>query len=271
MNPEMFHFTAQPRLERPSFIIGWTRDIGGVSSITTEYLTTVMDADSFCQIDPAGFFPVSGVSVEDDIAQFPESRFFNSERDNVVILRSDEPQSHRYRFLNAVLDLAEHYGGAEALYTINGVASMIPHSADRRVFGVFNDPALQARLLPSITANMDWQGPPHTSTYLLWLAKNRHIPGAGLWFEVPFYLANYEDARAIKAAAQLLNEAIGADYDVSELDEDILDQDEMLEQLREDNPEVDARIRALEEGETLNQQEQVELAEAVQSALKGQD
>jgi len=256
-------------VERPSLIVGWTKDIGAVSRGVVDTLADAPGARGFGQIQPAGFFPIGGVTVEDDVAQFPESRLFCNERSNVVILRSDEPQYRKYEFLNTVLDLAEHYRG-EALYTINGIASMIPHMATRRMFMVSNDPVLQRELRRFVPAGLAWQGPPHTSTYLLWLAKNRHLPGVGLWAEVPFYLADSEDFQAIKTAVSLLARIFGWDYDFDELDRRIAEQDETLAQLRGEDPEIDTRIRILEQGETLDRDEQRDLVEAVQGALKEQ-
>ncbi len=86
MNPDMFRFTSRPQTEKSSLVIGWTRDTGNVSGGTAEYVVDASDADSFCQIEPADFFPVGGVTVEDDIAQFPESRFFYDQTSNLVIL-----------------------------------------------------------------------------------------------------------------------------------------------------------------------------------------
>ncbi len=37
MNPQMFRFTSQPVLEKTSFIIGWTKDAGAVSSRAAEW------------------------------------------------------------------------------------------------------------------------------------------------------------------------------------------------------------------------------------------
>lgn len=268
MNPEVFHFTSQPHLHKPSFLVGWTKDTGAVSPGAMDFLTDLSGADSFCRIEPANFFAVGGVTVEDNIARFPQSTFFSNERSNLVILQSDEPQSHKYEFLNAVLDLAEHYGGAETLYTVNGVASMISHTMDRRAFLVSNDVAVQKRLRRFVSAPMTWQGPPHTSTYLLWLAARRHLPGAGLWFEVPFYLAGQEDFRSIKAAVSLLGRILGWEYDLSEFDRHITAQDEALTQLRQEYPEIDAKLQILEQGERLDTEEQQELMAAVENALK---
>ncbi len=268
MNPDMFRFASRPQIEKSSLLVGWTRDTGDVSRGTAEYVVNESDAESFCQIEPAEFFPVGGVTVEDDIAQFPESRFFYDQASDLVILRTDEPQSHRYDFLNGIIDFARHHGRAEALYTINGIASLIPHTAGRRVLGVFNDPLIQRKLQAFVPAGMTWQGAPHTSTYLLWLARNKHLYGAGLWIEVPFYLADYEDFWSIKAAVSLLAILFGQDWDLTELDQLIAGEDELLAELREDDRDIDIKIRNLELGEALGRQEQLELAEAVREALK---
>jgi len=251
-------------------LVGWTRDIGAVSRGVADFLADVPGTRPFGQIKPVDFFPVGGVTVKDDVAEFPRSELLCNERNNVVILRSDEPQSRRYEFLNGVLDLVEQYNGAEALYAVNGIASLIPHTATRRVFLVSNDPALQRELRRLVPGGLAWQGPPHTSIYLLWLAKNRHLPGAGLWVEVPFYLVDSEDFQAIKTGVSLLGRILGWQYDLDDLDQRIAEQDETLTLLREQDLEIDTKIRILEQGETLGRDEQQELVEAVQGALKGQ-
>jgi predicted ATP-grasp superfamily ATP-dependent carboligase len=270
MNLEMFRLTARPHLEKPSLIVGWTKDIGAVSRGVADFLADAPGASGFGQIKPVGFFPVGGVTIEEDVAQFSQGRLFSNEHSNLVILRSDEPQSRKHEFLSGILDLAEHYNGAEALYTINGVASMIPHTATRRAFLVSNDPVMLRELRRFVPAGLAWQGPPHTSTYLLWLAKDRHLPGVGLWIEVPFYLADSEDFQAIKTGVSVLSRIFGWDYDLDDLDQRIIEQDETLAQLRAEDPEIDAKIRILEQGESLSREEQRELVEAVQGALREQ-
>jgi proteasome assembly chaperone (PAC2) family protein len=255
-------------MEQSSFIVGWTRDIGAVSRLAADYLIKTSGGSSFCQIEPTGFYPVGGVNVLDDVAQFPQGRFFHSQSRSAVILRGDEPQSDRYEFLNAVLDLAQHDAKATALYTINGIAALTAHTTARRIFGVFNDVAMQRKLQQLVPADANWQGPPHMSTYLLWLAGQRHLPGVSLWVEVPFYLSDYEDHQSVKAAVSLLSMMLGWELDLGELDRLADDQDHKLAQL-EDDPEIREKIRALEDGEPLGRQEQEELIEAVGSALKG--
>lgn len=274
---ELFRFTSRPRLKKPSFVIGWTDDIGDVSGLTADHLIKASNGADFCQIEPADFYPVGGVNVIDDVARFPQGRFFYSESNPVVVLRADQPQSNRYEFLSAVLDLAEHYGKsdlgepsrAEALYTVNGITALTAHTAARRVFGVFSDAATLRRLQPLVPANANWQGPPHVSTYLLWLAGQRHLPGVGLWVEVPFYLADYQDYQSVRAAMSVLSMILGWDFDLGEIDRLAGEQDEKLSQL-EDDPETADMLRALEEGQSLDRQEQTQLIEAAGNILSGQ-
>ena len=273
---ELFRFNSRPRLKRSSFVIGWTKDTGAVSPLMADYLIKASNSNDFCQIEPADFYPVGGVTVTDDIARFPQSRFFYSERNPVVILRADEPQSNRYEFLSAVLDLAEHYGKtdlrepsrAEAIYTVNGITALTAHTTARHVFGIFNDDILQRSLRQFVPAGANWQGPPHVSTYLLWLAGRRHLPGVGLWVEVPFYLADYEDYESVKAAVSLLSTMLGWDLDLGELNRLAAKQEEKLAELESD-PGIADMIHTLEEGQSLDKQEQTELIEAAGNALYG--
>lgn len=120
----------------------------------------------------------------------------------------------------------------------------------------------------SLSRSANWQGPPHVSTYLLWLAGQRHLPGAGLWVEVPFYLADYEDYQSIKAAVSLLSLMLGWDVDLGELNRLAAEQDEKLAQLQSE-PGIADMIHALEEGQSLDRQQQTELIEAAGTVLKG--
>jgi proteasome assembly chaperone (PAC2) family protein len=264
---DVLRFIWRPKLKGTPFIIGWTKDTGAVARLTADYLIEASNGSGFCQIEPTAFYSLGGVPVTDDVAQFPQSRFFHSPSNRIVVLRADEPQSNRYEFLNAVLDLADQDGRAQALYTVNGIAALNPHSIARRVSGIFNAPALQRKLQQWVPSDLSWQGPPHTSTYLLWLAGRRHLPGAGLWVEVPFYLADYEDYQSVKVVVSLLSMILGLEIDLTRLDRLATDQDARLAQLLDD-PQTAQKIRALERGESLDRQDQLDLIEAAGNALK---
>jgi len=268
MTKDLFRFTAEYRFEKPLLIAGWTKDSGALSPRTIDYLNRRIKGQSFCAIDPSGFFSLAGVAIENNVAQFPERGFYYSHEKNLVLFKADEPQFQRYQFLSAILDVAEHYCKAERLYTVNGVISSIAHTSRRHIFAVFNQPGVQKDLRGHGLVNMTWQGPPHLSTYLLWLAKRRNIAGTSLWVEVPFYLAGWEDLQSLKTTLSFFSKRIALDIDLENLNQQIDNQNQLLAQLRENDQEINQYISGLESGLSLSEEEQMQLIKGVSEFFK---
>ncbi len=257
-----------PKLHSPSLIVGWqTRDVGKLGSKVIDFLNEKLGGREVAEIKPLGFFPFGGIRFKDDLVQVPESKFWACENDNVLIFRSDEPVFDHYQFLNSVLDFAESYCHAKELYTLSGVVSFIAHTSPRRILTVFNKPELKKSLQGYRLENMSWEGPPAISSYLLWLAKKRGIPGVSLWPEIPFYLATGEDPQAIKLTLSFLNKRFNLDLNLGEFDLEIRDLSEKMAELRKEDAEVDKYISQLESGLRLNEEEQLQLAEKVYELL----
>lgn len=268
MTEGTFRLTAEPRLEKPSLIVGWTQDAGRLGAGVINYLNAKIKGESFCQIEAAEFFALNSIAVENDVAQFPASTFYHGTPNNLALFKADEPQLQKNHFLNAILDVAEHYCKVEQIYTVNGIVSSIAHTSPRRILAVFNQPQIQKQLRSYNLENMTWQGRPHLSTYLLWLAKNRDIPAAGLWVEVPFYLATCRDFQSLKTVADFFVRKITPDLSIEDLDEKIDRQNLMLSQLRRENSEVDRSIAELESGLSLNEEQQMQLIKITNDLLQ---
>lgn len=258
----------QPHFENPSLIVGWNQDSGKLSPRVIDYLSQKINGESFCDIEPVGFFSLAGVAIENNVAQFCQSRFYYSQRSDLLIFKSNEPQFERYKFLNALLDMAVHYCKIKELFTINGTISAIAHTNSRKILAVFNQPEFAKQFKDYPLEKMNWQGPPAISSYLLWIAKNRGIPGVSLWTEIPFYLGACEDFRAIKLTLSFLNKRFNLGMDFGELNQQIRQQNLKIEQLRQENPEVNKCIGALESGLSLSEEEQMELIKQITAALK---
>ena len=184
-----------------------------------------------------------------------------------MIFRSDEPEFEDYKFLNSILDFAEHHCQAKELYTLSGTISLIAHTHPRRILAVFNQPEFKENLQGYGLVEMTWEGPPAISSYLLWVAKRRGIPGVSLWPEIPFYLATREDPHAIKLTLSFLNRRFNLGLDLGGFDLEIRDQDEKIAQLRRENTEINKYISQLESGFGLDEDEQLKLAEEVYELL----
>ena len=265
---DIFKFSAQPKFESSSLIVGWNEDVGGVSPRVIDYLNKKTKSKSFCEIEPVGFFSLAGVAIENNIARFPESKFYCGERSDLVIFKGNEPQFERYRFLNTILDIAEHYCKVKELLTISGTISPIAHTSSRRISAVFNQQEIQTQLRDYQLQDMDWQGPPAISSFLLWAAKTRGIPGASLWPQIPFYLAAGEDFQAIKLTLSFLDKRFDLGLDLQELDEHISDQNVKIARLREEDSEIDRYIGMLESELSLSGTEQMELTKRVTELLE---
>jgi len=260
---------SQPELDNVSLIVGWQEDAGKLGPKVIEYLNRHIKAKIFYEIEPVDFFPLVGVAIENNIAQFPVSKFYaGDERKDLVIFESSQPQYERHRFLNSLLDASERYCKMKELYTVSGTVSPIAHSSSRRLLAVFNQPEFQISLRRYGLEDMTWEGPPALNSFLLWLAQRRGIPGVSLWPEVAFYLAATEDPKAAKVVLSFFNVRFDLGLDLTGLDLEIKDQSEKLARLRREDTQIDRYIRTLEIGLSLDEEEQLRLARTVTEFLE---
>jgi len=255
------------RFENPTLIIAWDEDAGKLGPKVVEYINRQLDAKSLCEVELAGFFSLEGVAVENDIAQFPQGKFYYCGRNDLVVFKSNEPRLERHKFLDGLCDFAQRYCKISQLYTLGGTVSSVAHTDSRRILAVFNQEQIQQELSGFGLENMNWQGPPAVSSFLLWVAQRKGIPGVSLWTEIPFYLAAGEDFQAIKATLTFLDKRFDLSLDLAELDEQIRHQNAKIDRLRQDDAQIDGYIRTLESKLSLSADEQVELSKKVAEAL----
>ncbi|MBA7702071.1 hypothetical protein ES703_110824 [subsurface metagenome] len=269
MEKNLFEIYRTPQLQNPSLIIGWqTRDIGKIGSGITRFLNEKLGGIEVAEIKPLGFFPLGGAVFKDDLLQVPASKFWACQKNDLLIFRSNEPKYEWYKFLNAVLDFAEEHCKAKEIYTVSGTIASIAHTSPRRILTVFNQSEFREGLRSYGLEDMTWEGPPAISSYLLWVAQRRGIPGVSLWSEIPLYLAATEDHEAIKRSLSFLDKRFNLELDLGEFNLKIKRQNEKLARLREENPEVNKSIEMLERGLSLSENEQVKLAEQVSELFK---
>ncbi|MCL0087719.1 PAC2 family protein [Dehalococcoidia bacterium] len=253
----------------PTLIVAWSHDAGGIASSVIQFLDKKLGLEPFGEIEPVGFFSLDGVRIEDNLIQFPESRFFSpSSADNIIILYSDAPSLDHYRFLNTILDFARDNFKVKELYTVGGIVSASAHLSPRRVFAVVNRRELKGELAPyGVELDVDYRTPagsmPTLSSFLLWVARRRGIPGCGLWVNVPFYLSALADPIASKCILEVLDQKFELGLDFRELDLEIAKLNEDLEQLMRRDPDLSRHIQMLERGIALSEDEGEKLAQEV--------
>jgi len=242
----------------------------------TGYLNRKLKGQEFAEIGPEDFFSLGGVAIEGNLAQFPESKFYACQKHELVVFQSGSPGAEWYKFLNSVLDVAEHHCRVIELYTIEAMVSFSAHTAPRELLAVVNSAEMKEVLSPyELTRDLDYQTPPGErptlNAFLLWMAKERNIPGVSLWVPIPFYLAAMEDAQAQKKVLSFLNERLDLKIDFSDLDREIRDQNEHLARARSRFPQIDDYINRLESNLVLSAEENGELIKKVEDFLREGD
>jgi proteasome assembly chaperone (PAC2) family protein len=270
---ELLKFSAQPKLRKPTLVIGWESDTARLGERVTDYLINNLDAQPFCEIDPVEFFPLGGVVIENDIVQFPQSTFYACREHNLVIFRSAIPRYEWHKFLNLIVDVAQEHCHVKEMYAVGGMITIATHTATRESWATFSSAKIKKTLSPyQLSREMDFETPPGSrptlNSYLLWIAKNRDVAAANLWVPVPFYLMTNEDPAAHKKALEFLDKRMDLELDYSAIDAGIKQQYEKLRRLRLSSEETDGYLRKLESSQPLSEAERERLIKAIDDCLR---
>lgn len=267
-----YRLITQPNLQNASLLVGWRDDAAMLGSRVTEYLVEKLGYTAFCEIEPEEFFPFGGVVVENNIASFPESKFYYREDSNLVILISSGPAKEWYKFLNVVLDIAQTICSVNEIITIGGMVSLLLHTSPRPMIGAANTPEMKEVLRTyNLTKDIDYESPPgqrpSINNYLLWMAKQRNLPGASLWVMVPFYLVTTTDPQSYKTVLHFLDEKYGLGIDMSDMDQKIQNHNEIMEATLTQFPDIKEFLQKLEGGISLSDEEHSRLIDIIQEQL----
>jgi len=142
-------------------VVGWSADAGNLGAKVTDYLIKKLGGETFCEIEPEEFFSLGGVTIENDLVQFPESKFYACPQNDLVVLKSTPPGHEWYKFLNLILDIAQNHCHVKEVYTVGGMISLGAHTAPRQFFGTLNSLELKRALSPyGLTREVNYESPP---------------------------------------------------------------------------------------------------------------
>ena len=269
----VYRIYGRPGLKQSVLIAGWTEDAGHLGIRTLDYIMRDLGSREFGEIRPEDFFTMAGVNVEDDVAIFPQSKFYVTGNGKLVVFKSNMPRGDWYRFLNVVLDVAQKHCGVKEIYTVGAMLSSAAHTMPRLLMPIVNSKAMKEGLAPfNVVDNTDYETPvgqkPTLSSYLSWLAGQRGINAANLWVPVPFYLLTLDDPRAVKRLVYFFNSKFDLGIDFTALDAEIAEQNRRIAQLFNQMPEIEGFMRRLEVGEGLDADEAEKLTQTVAEVFR---
>jgi proteasome assembly chaperone (PAC2) family protein len=250
--------TTEPRdLRRPVLLMafgGWN-DAAESATTAARYLAASFHAEKFAEIDPEEFYhfgltrpqvrfkpdseterEILWPATEFSIAQSPELS-----RDLIVGV-AIEPHLRWKAYCNTILELA---GRCEArlVLTLGALLAEVPHTRPVRLTGGASDPELATRLgvRPS-----RYEGPTGIVGVLNTVCRERSVPTATLWANVPHYISGIENPKASLALVRRVLDLLGATTDLSDLDEASRQFDRNLAEIVAQNAKIATYIRKLE-------------------------
>jgi len=244
-------------LRRPILIMafaGWN-DAAESATGAARYLGQIWPARPFASIDPEEFYHFglsrphvrfkSGSRSEREIV-WPSTEFSLSQPEgldrDLIIGVAVEPHLKWRTYCGAVLDLARR-ARATLVLTLGALLAEVPHTRPVRLVGGAHDPELAARLGIRPTR---YEGPTGIVGVLNTLCRERDVPTASLWANVPHYISGIENPKASMTLVRRVLSLLNAEADLSDLEEASRQFDQHLEEIVSQNGKIAEYIRKLE-------------------------
>jgi predicted ATP-grasp superfamily ATP-dependent carboligase len=265
------NYVASPNMVRPAMVVGWRGDAGNAGERVISHINESLALQPLAEIEPVGFFQLSGVEVSNDLARLPECRFSYSQSPSVITLLSDIPSYEVHQFLKYVLDVAATYATSH-IVILGALPTMSSHNTPNQLLANFSTPLLKDRLSgDGVNTEIDYMSPPGQKpaiiTYLTWEARQRGLEAVSLWLPVPFYLAPYADEGGIQRLLSFLRQKLALPVEFDAVAEAARKQREKLAALRASAADIDKYLGMLESNLSLTEYEANALAAVVRQAL----
>jgi proteasome assembly chaperone (PAC2) family protein len=256
MNPLTIH--ALPRgLRRPILIAafsGWN-DAAEAATTAARYLASTFQAEKFAEIDPEEFYHFglsrpyvrfkSGSTTEREIVwpatEFSVTRAPELARDLIVGV-AIEPHLRWRAYCAAVLELARACE-ATLVLTLGALLAEVPHTRPVRLVGGASDPELAGRLGLRPTR---YEGPTGIVGVLNTFCREQGMATASLWANVPHYVSGIENPKAALALVRRVLDLLGAEADLTDLEEATRQFDQNLAEIVAQNAKIAAYVAKLE-------------------------
>ena len=260
MDPLKIH-SLPATFRRPIMILAFTGWNDAAESATTaaRYLTASFSGEKFAEIDPEEFYHFGlnrpytrfkpGSETEKEIiwpvTEFSISQSADLPRD-VIVGVAPEPHLRWRTYCETVIELARRCE-ATLVLTLGALLAEVPHTKPVRLVGSATDPELAARFGLRPTR---YEGPTGIVGVLNTMCREREVPAASLWANVPHYISGIENPKASLALVKRVLSLLGAEADLSDLDEAGKQFDQNLKEIVAQNAKIKNYIAKLEAKDT---------------------
>ncbi len=256
MNDAYIRIKELPPLNKPLLIAGfdgWGNALK-ISSGMATYLVRKLNAKQFATINSDVFFRYDEarplVKIEEGILKDvvpPGGTFYatrtSPDRNDVVILKSDEPSLKWYRFIDEIFSLC-HKLGVKTIITLGSMYDNVLHT-DRVISGIASTPELVARLNKQHINAISYQGPSAIHSIIQMEGPKNGLQCISLWSHCPFYLQGTTHFGILSHLGALLSSLGGFDLDTADLEDSWKSLNEQIQELVENNAEIQSIISEL--------------------------
>jgi predicted ATP-grasp superfamily ATP-dependent carboligase len=176
---------------------------------------------------------------------------------DLIIGVAIEPHLRWRTYCGAVLELARR-ARVSLLLTLGALLAEVPHTRPVHLVGGAHDPELAARLGVRPTR---YEGPTGIVGVLNTTCRERDIPTASLWANVPHYVSGIENPKAALALVRRVLSLLAAEADLSELEEAARQFDQNLNEVVGQNAKIAEYVRKLERKRAQEEQEEQRVPE----------
>jgi len=253
----------RPKLRNPRLLLGFSgwMDGGEVSTGTVKCLIDKLGAKKFAEIDPKGFyiysFPGSmeitalfrpHTKIKDGIIEsyeIPSNTFFCSEKDNLIIFLSKEPNLNWEEFAECIFSVCSEFG-VEMIYFIGSVAGLVPHTREPRLFCSVSHAGLKETFQHYGVKFTNYEGPASIVTYLTANCSKRNIKMVSFVAAIPAYVQG-GNPKCIEAVTRRIAGMLELEIDFADLMTMSDEFEKKLDDVVQEQPELESNIHKLEE------------------------
>jgi proteasome assembly chaperone (PAC2) family protein len=247
-----------PTLRQPVLILafsGWN-DAGEAATSAAQFLCSRLQAEKFASIDPEEFYNFAELRPRVRLVKglqreivWPANEFFAVQDaslvQDLVIGVGIEPHLKWKTYIQTILDLARQCQVGMVL-TLGALLAEVVYSRPVRITGSSTDPELTARLHLGTSR---YEGPTGIVGVLNDACRRESLPAVSLWANVPHYLSNTPNPKAMYALVRRVLGVLDHPLDLQDVETAVSDFEAKVAEVIANNPAVASYVRQLEERE----------------------
>lgn len=247
-----------PTLRQPVLILafaGWN-DAGEAATSAAQFLCSRLNAEKFANLDPEEFYNFAELRPRVRLAKglqreivWPANEFFYCQDpglvQDLIIGVGIEPHLKWKTYVQSLLDLARQCRVSMVL-TLGALLAEVVYSRPVRITGSSTDLDLSARLHLSPSR---YEGPTGIVGVLNDVCRREGLPAVSLWANVPHYLSNTPNPKAMYALVRRVLGVLDHPLDLQDVETAVSDFEAKVAEVIANNPAVASYVRQLEERE----------------------